>query len=213
MMKPGALLGPAGSRRYSEDVRLFHVKMRAMLIYIHGFNSSSQSGKARELISWMYEHGLGEACVCPDLPDRPAAAIALLERLIAQSVGPAKLIGSSLGGFYATYLAEKQGLKAVLVNPCVNCHEKLAAYAGSAQKNWHSGTEYQFSAAHLDELRVLATRPAHPERYLLLLETGDEVLDYREAVAAFPGARQVVLEGGNHGFTRFTEFLPDILAF
>jgi len=184
-----------------------------MLIYIHGFNSSSLSGKARELGAWMAEHGLGEACACPDLPDRPAAAIALLEGLIAKSVGPDKLIGSSLGGFYATYLAEKHGLKAVLVNPCVDCHVKLAGYVGSLQKNWHSGAEYAFSAAHLAELQALACRPTDMARTLLLLETGDEVLDYREAVAAYAGARQVVLEGGDHGFSRFTEFLPDILAF
>lgn len=184
-----------------------------MLIYIHGFNSSSQSGKARELLSWMAARGLGEACVCPDLPDRPAEAIRLLEGLIARSQGPAKLVGSSLGGFYATHLAEKHDLKAVLVNPCVDCHEKLTDHVGETQKNWHSGAEYVFSADHLNELRSLATPPRDMTRYLLLLETGDEVLDYREAVAAYPGARQVVLEGGDHGFTRFTEFLPDILAF
>ncbi len=107
-----------------------------MLIYIHGFNSSSQSGKARDLVAWMAARGLGEACACPDLPDRPADAMRLLEDLIAQSDGPAKLVGSSLGGFYATHLAEKHDLKAVLVNPCVDCHEKLAAYVGDTQKNW-----------------------------------------------------------------------------
>jgi predicted esterase YcpF (UPF0227 family) len=187
--------------------------MRGMLIYIHGFNSSSQSGKARELGAWMAERGLGEACACPDLPDRPAAAIALLEGLIAKSAGPAKLIGSSLGGFYATYLAEKHGLKAVLVNPCVDCHAKLAEHVGVAQKNWHSGDEYVFSAAHHQELQALAVPPRCPERYFLLLECGDEVLDYREAVAAYSGARQVVLEGGDHGFTRFGDYLPEILAF
>lgn len=184
-----------------------------MLIFIHGFNSSSQSGKARDLAAWMASRGLAEACVCPDLPDRPAAAIALLEDLIARSVGPAKLVGSSLGGFYATWLAEKHGLKAVLVNPCVACHEKLADQVDGVQKNWHSGAEYVFSSDHLAELRALATRPTNMARYLLLLETGDAVLDYREAVAAFPGARQVVLEGGDHSFTRFTDYLPDILAF
>ena len=187
--------------------------MLAMLIYIHGFNSSSLSGKARVLHDWMDSRGLGDACICPDLPDRPSAAVALLENLIAESVGPAKLIGSSLGGFYATYLAERHGLKAVLVNPCVNCDEKLAAYVGSMQKNWHDGSEYRFSEEHLAELRALSTRPVHMERYLLLLETGDAVLDYREAAAAFPGARQVVLAGGDHGFSRFSEYLPDILAF
>lgn len=184
-----------------------------MLIYIHGFNSSSQSGKARELLAWMREHGLGEAVACPDLPDRPAAAIRLLEDLIARSAGAAKLIGSSLGGFYATWLAEKHGLKAVLVNPCVDCHVKLAAYVGTLQKNWYSDAEYTLTREHIDELNALAVPPAHPERYLLLLETGDEVLDYREAATAYAGARQIIHEGGDHGFTRFTEHLPDILGF
>lgn len=185
-----------------------------MLIYIHGFNSSSRSGKASEMAQWMAERGLGEAFACPDLPHRPAAAIRLLEDLIAASRGLAKLVGSSLGGFYATHLAEKHGLKAVLVNPCVGCHRKLRDMVGQTQKNWHSGEEYLFTAAHADELDALAV-PAitRPERYYLLAETGDEVLDYREAVALFSGARQTVLEGGDHGFSRFSEYLPAILAF
>jgi hypothetical protein len=184
-----------------------------MLIYIHGFNSSAQSGKAREMAAWMAARGLGEAYACPDLPHRPAQAIAMLEGLIARSSGPAKLIGSSLGGFYATWLAEKHGLKAVLVNPCVGCHAKLADYVDQSQKNWHTGEEYVFSAAHLEELRPLAVEPTRKENYFLLVETGDEVLDYREAVAFYAGARQAVLEGGDHGFTRFAEYLPSILEF
>jgi predicted esterase YcpF (UPF0227 family) len=184
-----------------------------MLIYIHGFNSSAQSGKARELAAWMAARGLAEAYACPNLPHRPAQAIALLEDLIARSQGPAKLIGSSLGGFYATYLAEKHGLKAVLINPCVACHHKLAAYVGQVQQLWHTQETYLFSAQHLAELTPLAVTPSHPENYLLLLETGDEVLDYREAQDFYAGARQVVLEGGDHGFTRFHAYLPAILEF
>ncbi len=184
-----------------------------MLIYIHGFNSSAQSGKAREMGAWMAQRGLGEAYACPDLPHRPAQAIELLEALIQQSQGPAKLIGSSLGGFYATYLAEKHGLKAILVNPCVGCNAKLGAYVGQSQKNWHTGEEYLFTRAHQEELHALAVVPTQADRYYLLVETGDEVLDYREAVAFYPGARQVVLPGGDHGFTRFTEYLPSILEF
>ena len=107
-----------------------------------------------------------EAFACPDLPHRPAAAIRQLEDLIAASRGPAKLLGSSLGGFYATWLAERHGLKAVLVNPCVACHDKLAAYVGQIQKNWLSGEEYRFAAEHaaeLDGLRVsVITRPTPP---------------------------------------------------
>lgn len=185
-----------------------------MLIYIHGFNSSGQSGKARELGAWLAARGLAEAWACPDLPHRPAEAIRLLEGLIAASRGQAKLIGSSLGGFYAAYLAEKHALKAVHINPCVACHGKLADLVGQAQKNWHSGEEYTFGVEHADELAALRVeRLAHPENHLLLAETGDTVLDYREAVDYFAGARQIVLEGGDHGFTRFTEYIPTILEF
>jgi hypothetical protein len=185
-----------------------------MLIYIHGFNSSSLSGKARELKAWLEAHGLGEAFACPDLSHRPTEAIAQLETLIADSKGPAKLVGSSLGGYYAACLAERHDLKAVLINPCVSCHEKLAGAVGQMQTNWHNGQEYEFTQAHVDELLVLhAPRLRRPENYLLLVETGDEVLDYREAVAYFDGARQVVLEGGDHGFSRFAEYIPMILEF
>ena len=185
-----------------------------MLLYIHGFNSSSHSGKARELGEWLNQRGLGEAYVCPDLPHRPAAALALLEDLINTSPHPVKLIGSSLGGFYATWLAEKYDLKAILVNPCVACHLKLAQYIGQTQKNWHSEEEYIFSSAHADDLdRCHVAKITRPQRYLLLAETGDEVLDYREAVAYYAGAEQIVLTGGDHGFSRFLDYVPTLLAF
>ena len=184
-----------------------------MLIYIHGFNSSSQSGKAREMAAWLAQRGLAESFACPDLPHRPAQAIALLEDLIARSGCPAKLIGSSLGGFYATWLAEKHDLKAVLVNPCVDCNHKLAQCLDQPQQNWHSGEAYVFGSEHLAELQALALTPRRLANYLLLVETGDEVLDYREAVDFYAGARQEVLAGGDHGFTRFAEFIPEIVAF
>ncbi|MDP2787289.1 MAG: YqiA/YcfP family alpha/beta fold hydrolase [Pseudomonadota bacterium] len=189
-----------------------------MLLYIHGFNSSSRSGKALELGDWLDQRGLGVAYVCPDLPHRPAAAIQLLDDLIVSSRSPVKLIGSSLGGFYATWLVEKHGhernIKAILVNPCVACHGKLAGLVGQTQKNWHSGEEYLFSAEHAAELNACAVAAiTRPERYLLLAETGDAVLDYREAVGFYAGAQQVVLAGGDHGFSRFTDTIPAILAF
>lgn len=185
-----------------------------MIIYIHGFNSSSRSGKAQALQSWMAARGLAEAYACPDLPHRPAEAVTRLESLIAASRGAPKLVGSSLGGYYATWLAERHGLKAVLVNPCVACHEKLAGEVGRLQTNWHDGTQYVFTAAHLDELAALhVPRAVSPERYLLLVEKGDEVLDWREAAARYSGARQHILDGGDHGFSRFAEYIPEILAF
>lgn len=185
-----------------------------MLIYIHGFNSSAQSGKARELATWLAARGLAESWACPDLPHRPAEAIALLEGLIVASRGKAKLIGSSLGGYLAAHLAEKHDLRAVYINPCVACHAKLADEVGRPQKNWHTGAEYIFTAEHAAELAALRTeRLSRPENHLLLVETGDEVLDYREAVDYFAGARQIVLEGGDHGFSRFADYIPTIVEF
>lgn len=185
-----------------------------MLIYIHGFNSSAQSGKARELAAWLAHRGLAMRYACPDLPHRPAEAIALLQDVIAVAPGEVKLVGSSLGGYYATWLAERFGVKAVLVNPCVACDDKLADQVGVEQHNWHTGARYTFTQDHLDELRALRVpRLSHPERYLLLVETGDEVLDYREAVDYYQGTRQIVLPGGDHGFTRFAEHIPTLLEF
>ncbi len=185
-----------------------------MLIYIHGFNSSSGSGKVRELQDWMERRGLAEAFSCPDLPHRPSQAVALLEGLIRNSRGRAKLVGSSMGGFYATYLAEKHGLKAVLVNPAVNMHRLIVGEVGRIQNNWHNGESYLFTQQHVDEFSALhIPRPSHPEDFLLLVEAGDEVLDHRVAVDYYAGARQEVCPGGDHGFTRFTEYLPAILEF
>lgn len=185
-----------------------------MLIYIHGFNSSPHSSKARALGEWLAARGLAEAWACPALPHRPAEAIALLESLIVNARGTPKLIGSSLGGHYAAWLAERHTVKAVHINPCVRCDAKLADQVGRVQRNWHTGETYVFTAEHLNELAQLRIeRPSQPQRHLLLVETGDEVLDYREAVAFFAGARQIVLEGGDHSFRRFSEFIPDILAF
>lgn len=185
-----------------------------MLIYIHGFNSSAQSGKAREMAQWLAERGLAEAFLAPDLPDRADQAIALLENAIHASQGQAKLIGSSMGGYYATWLAEKHNLKAVLINPCVACDDKLAEQVGKTQTNWHSGRQYEFSTEHHAALLALrVAQPSRPQNYLLMVETGDEVLDYREAVSYYSGARQLVLDGGDHGFSRFSEYLPEIIAF
>jgi hypothetical protein len=185
-----------------------------MIVYLHGFNSSPASGKARELGAFM--DGIGRAAEydCPALPNSPRAAIALLEsRLAGRPPHTVTLVGSSLGGFYATYLAEVHGYKAVLVNPAVHAHVLLRAALGP-QTNWHTGEKWELTEAHLAELaaldRVSITRP---ERYLLLVQTGDEVLDYRAAVEYYRGARQIVERGGDHGFTGFDRHFSTILGF
>lgn len=182
-----------------------------MLIYIHGFNSSPASSKAGAIQRELERRGRGGDFLAPALPHSPAAAAALLAQLVSVH-RDACLIGSSLGGFYATWLAETHGVRAVLVNPAVRPYELLAGAIGR-QKNFHTGEEYDFTAQHINELRQLEVDSITPERYLLLVATGDEVLDYRHAVEKFRGARQLVIEGGDHGFSDFAHYLDTVLAF
>lgn len=185
-----------------------------MLIYVHGFNSSPASTKARQLRAALKARGRSNEFACPALPDRPLRAIALLETQMAQMpAGSITLVGSSLGGYYSTWLAEKHGVRAVLVNPAITPHEGLRAYLGR-QTNLHSGEPYELTEQHLDELRALfVPRPTRLERYYLMVTTGDEVLDYREAVAKYAGARQLVVQGSDHGFADFERHLDSVLRF
>lgn len=184
-----------------------------MLIYLHGFNSSPQSHKARLLGRHMEARGLGAHYACPALPHRPEAAIACIERELARAPkGPVSLVGSSLGGFYATWLAEQCGLKAVLINPAVHPQRDLRAFLG-VQQNLHTAEEYELTEAHLAQWARLFVPEVTPSRYLLLVETGDELLDYREAVAKYAGAQQLVVAGGDHTLQSFPERLQLILEF
>jgi predicted esterase YcpF (UPF0227 family) len=181
------------------------------IVYLHGFNSAPHSHKAQVLRRYLAERGLEDHFVCPTLPHRPAEAIALVERGLAEHP-KATLVGSSLGGFYATYLAETHALAAVLINPAVRPQADLESYLG-VQRNLYTGEEYVLTRQHIEEWRALDVSVAHPERYLLLVETGDEVLDYRAAVQKYKGAKQLVIEGGDHSLRSFPDHLPLILEF
>ncbi len=185
-----------------------------MIVYVHGFNSSPASTKARQLERRLGSIGAAAQFRCPALPDLPSAAIALLEAEIADVPGDqVTLVGSSLGGYYSTWLAEKHGVRAVLVNPAVTPHEGLRAYLGP-QKNLYTGEPYELTQRHLDELRDLfVATPTRMERYYLMVTTGDEVLDYREAVAKYAGAKQLVVQGSDHGFADVEAHLDSVLDF
>jgi len=182
-----------------------------MLIYLHGFNSSPASFKANLLGRRLESLGRGREFSAPALPHRPSEAAALLEAEVAKHPDAA-LVGSSLGGYYATWLAEKHGLKAALVNPAVRPYELLRPYLGT-QQNLHTGERYEFTQVHLDELRALEVERITPERYLLMVRTGDEALDYRQALERYRGCRSLVLEGGDHAFSAFGQYLDLVLAF
>jgi predicted esterase YcpF (UPF0227 family) len=181
-----------------------------MIIYLHGFNSSPQSHKAQVMAKHMAARGLAGRYACPALPPLATEAIGEIERL--EPGGTTCFVGSSLGGFYATYLAERYGAKAVLLNPAIEPHVGLRAYLGE-QKNLHTGKPYNLTEAHLREWQRLFVPRLTPSRYLLIVETGDEVLDYRQAVERYRGAEQVVIPGGDHSLQSFERHLPRILAF
>ncbi|MGQ0651634.1 MAG: YqiA/YcfP family alpha/beta fold hydrolase [Betaproteobacteria bacterium] len=185
-----------------------------MIIYLHGFNSSPQSHKAQVLQRYMAERGLAGDYACPALPVSADAAIAAVDALMARRRGEGHcFVGSSLGGFYATWLVENRpGCKAVLINPAIDPHIGLRRYLGT-QKNLYSGEEYQLTEAHLREWERRYVERISPRRYLLLVETGDEVLDYSRAVSRYAGAEQVVVEGGDHTLQTFPRHLPRILEF
>ena len=189
------------------------------ILYLHGFTSGPQSHKARALGARLAARGLADRFVCPQLPAAPADAIALAESLLRAKVSPGKtasnrvtVVGSSLGGYYATHLAETHGCRAVLVNPAVVAHVSLEKYLGP--QTWlYTGEAFEFTRAHVEQLRAIHHPAlADPSRYWLLVEEGDETLDYRHAVARYAGAKQTVLPGGDHSFTRWTDYLDDIIA-
>ncbi len=183
-----------------------------MILYLHGFTSGPQSHKAQALGTRMRERGLGEFFICPQLPASPRDAIALTESLIARH-GVSTVVGSSLGGYYSTYLAEKFDLKAVLVNPAVVAHLSLKDYVGP-QRWLYSGEAFEFTRDHIEELRAIEVPTlSKPQRFWLLAEEGDETLDFRHAVSRYAGARQTVLPGGDHSFTRWNDYLDPIIEF
>ena len=186
--------------------------MSSGILYLHGFCSSPASWKVRLLAAALESRGQAERLICPALSPVPVEAIAQAEAIIEAHDRALTLVGSSLGGYYATWLAEKYDLRAVLINPAVVAPVSLDAFIGT-QTNLYTGESFEFTAEHIAQLRALEAPRITPERYFLLVETGDEVLDYRQAVARYAGCRQRVLDGGDHSFTRFPDLLPQLLEY
>ena len=185
-----------------------------MIVYLHGFNSSPASGKAKQLGEYLSSIGRLADYYCPALPNSPREAIIKVESTLARTQpATVTLVGSSLGGFYATWLAEKHGWKAVLVNPAVHAHKLMRNSIGT-QTNWHTGEKWVLTDSHLAEMAELDVEHiTRPERYLLLAQTADEILDYRDAVAYYAGATQIIEAGGDHGFAGFERHFQTILDF
>ncbi len=184
-----------------------------MTIVIHGFGSAGKGGKA--MLFREHFKSLGKPCIAPSLSYVPELAMDTLEQLV-ESYDNVTLVGSSLGGYYAIYLAEKYGLKAVLINPAVYSEKTLKKRmleANSMATNYYDGSQFTWRTNHVEMLKKYRIDKLKNGEYLLLLQTGDNVLDYRDAVAKLPNAQIVIEEGGTHPFEGIERHFERIVAF
>lgn len=184
-----------------------------VVLYIHGFNSSPASLKARQTEEWLKAQRWLVPFECPALNSEPDVAVAQLEQVIAAYNEPIGLIGSSMGGYYATWLSEKYNLKSVLINPAVHPYDLMMAYLGE-NTNYHTGERYILERRHVDLIRTLDVQQIkNPNNIWVLLQTGDEVLDYRQAEAKYAECTLTVESGGDHSFQRYEQHLSAIINF
>ena len=188
--------------------------MTTHLLYLHGFRSSPQSAKARRVADWVRKRTPWLTWWCPQLPPSPREAIELLRNGVVQWPSDRMaIIGSSLGGFYATALAESLRCKAVLLNPAVDPARDLARHIGETT-TWHGDEPFFFQPHYVQELRDIAPGPlARPSNYFAVIATGDEVLDWREMSQRYQGAHLRIVEGSDHALSDFDDHLPHVLHF
>ena len=185
------------------------------LLYLHGFNSSPQSHKAQLITQYLHERNNLDLLLCPQIPVVPEDARLFLEQLVEKTLENYQLsfAGSSLGGYYATYLAEKYSGSAVLINPSVKPFETLSVHLGENKFYFDEGC-WEFDESHIQQLEdMYINNITDLERYFVLLQTGDETLNYREAELKYKNSHCVIEQGGDHSFTGLERYIPQIMQF
>ncbi len=183
------------------------------ILYLHGFRSSPQSFKARRLQAWLQQNRPDVAWCCPQLPPSPAAAWTLMHALTAHwpAAGMA-VLGSSLGGFYATAMAEDRGCRALVMNPAVEAARDLAGHVGEVTQYHRPEERFEFRAEDVEALRRLRVATiSRPERYAAIIAKGDELLDWHEMGARYAGAAIRLVDGSDHALSDFDSHLPWLL--
>lgn len=218
----------------SEDAPLPPIRM----LYLHGFRSSPQSFKAQLLAAHLRTFNPQSYWACPMLNVSPLAAITTATEILnrgcdiknirhfSSSTAPEKItpilkndvqhtviVGSSLGGFYATWLAEQYGCRCILLNPAIRPWEELHRHLG-VQTLWHSDDSIVVEPHHMDELKAFEIKKiTHPQRYFLLAATGDQVINYRDMLTHYHDAQIRLIQGSDHGLSDFSNYIDEILAF
>lgn len=188
--------------------------MTSALLFIHGFDSSPASYKGVLTRDYLARCRSSVEFIAPQIPNDPLAACELLQQIIEDHTGQIALMGSSLGGFYALHMAKRYALRAVLVNPAVEPHKLIQPMLG-----WHThsytGERFELTQAHADALAAMQVElQAHEyQNFMLLLQSGDETLDFLQASDRFTAMRAVIEYGGDHTFTGFERWLPEIVEF
>lgn len=189
--------------------------MTTHLLYLHGFRSSPRSFKAQRLQSWLAAHRPEVTWWCPQLPPSPRAAFDLIVDGTADwPVLTSAVVGSSLGGFYATALAHRRGLRLAVINPAVDPARDLATHIGEQAAFHDPAQRFFFQPGYVDELRALAVpAPADATRTLAIVAQGDELLDWREMSVRYAGASLRLVAGSDHALSDFDAHLPALLGF
>ena len=191
---------------------------KLLIVYLHGFRSSPNSSKAQltgEAIASLVKDSQAIEWYCPQLPPSPQAAMTMVKQKIAETKAKDLcIIGSSLGGFYATYLAEQYPhAKAIMLNPAVRAARELAPYVGQLTA-YDSDEPFDWRAEYVEQLKEQQVEEiTNAERYFLLAAKGDELLDWHEMVEHYPGAKHLIIEGSDHGITEYPQYLDQVVGF
>ena len=178
------------------------------ILFIHGFGSCGSGNKA----TLLKKHFGTQSVLTPDLPVNPADCLYQLKQLIDRHK-PVATVSSSLGAYYATWLNRTNPLPAVVINPAVYAAETLGPHIGK-HTHWCSGAEFELTKDHINQLKSLQrTKPGNQEKYLVLLQENDEILDYREAARFYRGQQLVIEPGGNHRFENLDDYMTMIERF
>jgi predicted esterase YcpF (UPF0227 family) len=185
----------------------------ASLLYIHGFLSSPLSFKAQQVQAWLANAHPSIQYCCPQLSPYPLDTQDILDRCVKQLPKPIYVMGSSLGGFWATWLVERYNLRALLINPAVSPQSFMPDYLHQPLRNYHNDETYCLTEAHIAEICEADVAVTRTENYWVLLQTGDETLDYRHAAEKYQGCLQTIEQGGDHSFTGFERYFEQSLTF